>query len=582
VAAELLGVSADDRAFDALVSGLDHPSARVRGAVIEGLARKGGAPAAHRLAGRLAEEPDAELRLELARALRSIGIRGLPVADAMERGARDADPRVAAICEAERLVTELEGEALGAALRPMLEGDDPAARDAALWALTRGAAAADGVPAALRRLLGHARAEVRIRAARAVLQLGLTGLLPELIELLRKPRTGPAVARLVVEIGDASFASAEGAHSTVASLTQWAERASRRPRGRGNALLSRLLRGSDPELRRHATAALSAKVRRGGRAPLPTHVVEPLLDRRVKHAYLLCSLLAGLARDDGVPDWEVEEEFAVLAREVELRVETARREVLDLLLLLGRQRLVSAVEVGRRRPTRSRDAAIAELLGEALPPRLARRVVPLFERLSLRERVRVADRLGLVSERAIDDPLATIVDLSDPLLLWIARRTYGARFDERFGELAGEEDEDVVPRFERLRFLRSIPMFSELGGEDLLSVADSVEEVEKEAGETIFDKGDPGEDLYLIVEGAVDIVDGEACLGTLSEREFFGDLAVLDHQPRSAGAVARTAVRLMRLRGADLEELMEERPQITREILTVLAQRLRRAGGARR
>jgi hypothetical protein len=231
--------------------------------------------------------------------------------------------------------------------------------------------------------------------------------------------------------------------------------------------------------------------------------------------------------------------------------------------------------MGRRTESHERDAQISELLAEALEPSLAKTVVPLFERISLRERVGAGRGLGLISESAIEDPLATIVDLDDAQLCQIAWLAYGERFESRFPDLT--PGASLIPRFERMRFLRSVPMFSRLSGEDLLSVAAAVDERDLGAGEVIFRKGDPGDEFYLIVEGTVRIVDGERLVTTLGEREFFGDLAILDHQPRSADAICEGPVRLLRLRGADLRGLMATRPQITTEILEVMVRRLREA-----
>ncbi|MDQ3035351.1 MAG: cyclic nucleotide-binding domain-containing protein, partial [Myxococcota bacterium] len=337
----------------------------------------------------------------------------------------------------------------------------------------------------------------------------------------------------------------------------------------------------DDAIRHHATFALADAIRAGRRSPLAPEDALPLVDREVRRAFLLSSILAGIARDDGVPDWEFEPHVRFLAREVELRIEQARGEMLELLLLRGAStRLVSAIEASRRAPSRERDAQVAELLAMALDPDIAGKVVPVFERLSLRERIAAARRLRLADADAIEDPLDAIVALGDAHLRRCAQLTYGARFTERFPELAAI-DEEMIPRIERIRFLRSVPLFESLSGEDLLSVADVLEQVDRRAGTAIFHEGDPGEDLYLVVRGMVAIEQGGARIAELGEREFFGDLAVLDHQPRSADAICLADAQLLRLRGADLRELMVTRPLLVEGIVRVLVRRLREAGTRR-
>src|SRR5690606_911529 len=97
------------------------------------------------------------------------------------------------------------------------------------------------------------------------------------------------------------------------------------------ALVLRLLQHPDEAIRRHAADAPGVTIARHTRPPLATAVVAPLLGRDLERAYHLCSILAGLAHDDGHPDWEVDDEFAFLAHEVELRIERSRRDLLGLL-----------------------------------------------------------------------------------------------------------------------------------------------------------------------------------------------------------------------------------------------------------
>lgn len=589
VAAELLGLSRDEIQVDRIALGLAHADARVREASAHALARVPSIGAARHLARALSRERDPEVRLAIAQALRPAvahhaDVRAdRAVQDALAR-AEEGEGRVASSARALRLRCAHEGEALGRALLPALRDGDDEARTTALDELTVEAAHAHGMQAALRALLEGGSPALRIAAAERVVALGLMTLLPDVVVLLKDPATGPAVARVLVEVGEVAFgdrARPAGA-STLASLTEMARRIARDPaRPPGDALVRRLLSHGDRAIRHHATFALADAIRAGRRAPLPAEVALPLIDREVKRGFLLASILAGIARDDGVPDWDFEPHVRFLAREVELRVEESRAELLELLLLRGASpRLVSAIEASRRAPSRERDAQVAELLEMALDPEIARKVVPIFERLSLRERIDAARRLGLVDDDAIEDPLDAIVALDDPHLRRSALLTYGARFEARFPDLAAI-DTAMIPRIERMRFLRSVPLFEGISGEDLLSVAEVVEQIEHAAGAAIFHEGDPGEDLYLVVRGRVAIERGGVRLAELGEREFFGDLAVLDHQPRSADAICVEDAQLLRLRGADLRELMVTRPPIVKGILEVLVRRLR-ADGSRR
>jgi hypothetical protein len=472
------------------------------------------------------------------------------------------------------------GVELGSALLPLLSAGSPAERRAALEALTAEACQASGLAAVLRHLLLNGAPVERLEVAETIVALGLLPLLPDVVLLLRDARIGQGVARLLVEVGGDAFegdrpsgATTVTALTALTSLTAVARRAG--TAGAGEGLVMRLLVHRDRAIRARALSAMADAVHKERRAPLSESRVRELLKGELQQAYRWVSILAGLAQDDGVPDFELEPTFAFLGAEIELRLEEARRSTLDVLLLGGsHDRVLSAVEAARRVPSAERDAYVAELLELTLPAAQARGVVPLFERLSLRERVQAGKRAGLLDENAMAHPLDAIVGAGDPLLRKVAALTYGERHAKRFPDLFAEDAPDV-PRIERMRFLRSAPLFAAVPSEALFSVAGVTDELALGEGEHVFHEGDPGEDLFLVMEGAVSIERAGKVLRVMRPGDPFGDLAVLDHQPRSADAVCRERAKVLRLRGADLRELMASRPEITERILGVVVARLR-------
>ncbi len=582
--AELLAAARDpDQA--ALLVALTHTSPDVRRVAAGAIGRSATPEAMDALALALrCEASPVVVDALLASVRHAVGqtpaLRGHPgLAQAVARAGENGDARVRSVARVVEAGLREEGAPLGVALLPAIAGADAHARSAALAELTREASLAPGVQAALRALLAKGSPDAKVEGAEVVIALGLMTLLPDVVVLLREPAVGGRVARLLVELGDEAFdgGRAPGV-STIASLTLMAARLAERPSAQASgALVKRLLVHRDRAIRRNAARAYADAVRNGRRPPMPESELTPFVIDEARAAFSLTSILAGLAQDDGVPDWSFEPEFRWLAREVELRIESSRSDAMTLLSLTGRgDELVSAVEASRRAPSAERDAQVAELLDVALPHDLSRCLVPLFERLSLRERVEAATRLGLLDREALAHPLDAIVALSEPYLRRAAALTYGARYSERFPDRMAE-DQPLLDTFARARFLRSVPLFSTVPGDDLLSIAEVLELTTLEARDVVFHKGDPGEDLYLVCTGRISIDDGGVRIAELGEREFFGDLAVIDHQPRSADAMALVPSTLFRLRGADLRELMASRPEIALGVVRVLAARLRDA-----
>ena len=92
---------------------------------------------------------------------------------------------------------------------------------------------------------------------------------------------------------------------------------------------------------------------------------------------------------------------------------------------------------------------------------------------------------------------------------------------------------------------------------------------------TIFEKGQRGESMYIIVEGEVEAGDGERIFTHMGEREVFGEMALLDGEPRTATIRTTQATRLLRLDQEPFYELMDDHIEIARGIIHVLLQRLR-------
>lgn len=107
-----------------------------------------------------------------------------------------------------------------------------------------------------------------------------------------------------------------------------------------------------------------------------------------------------------------------------------------------------------------------------------------------------------------------------------------------------------------------------------------VEGMEKklEQGEVLFDEGDKGEVMYLIREGKIKITKGSAgdekVLAVLKEGDFFGEMAIIDGSPRSAGAVAASPASLLVIDKETFKSKIKENPLIE-YVLETLSRRLR-------
>jgi CRP-like cAMP-binding protein len=142
-------------------------------------------------------------------------------------------------------------------------------------------------------------------------------------------------------------------------------------------------------------------------------------------------------------------------------------------------------------------------------------------------------------------------------------------------QAACQEEETTLTPLEKRLILRNVPLFAEIPEEALAEVASIVREVGKKAGETVFEKGDLGDSLYVVVLGRVRVHDGEHTLNFLDKGEVFGEMALLDPEPRMASVTATENTRLLRLEGEPFHQLLAGHPDLARGIIRVLLRHLR-------
>jgi CRP-like cAMP-binding protein len=128
---------------------------------------------------------------------------------------------------------------------------------------------------------------------------------------------------------------------------------------------------------------------------------------------------------------------------------------------------------------------------------------------------------------------------------------------------------------EKLRALRAASMFAETPPEILERAASLLEEARFSPGEPVFEQGDLGTCMYIIVAGRVRVHYGELIFNYLGMGDVFGEMAVLDPEPRSASVTAEEETHLLKLEQAPLYELMAGQPEVIRGVIHILSQRLR-------
>jgi CRP-like cAMP-binding protein len=130
--------------------------------------------------------------------------------------------------------------------------------------------------------------------------------------------------------------------------------------------------------------------------------------------------------------------------------------------------------------------------------------------------------------------------------------------------------------------LRTVPIFSELTDGDITSLAKLSSRRRFPKDTVVFFENEEGDSFFMILEGRIKVTilgdDGrEVILSMLGPGDFFGEMALLDNEPRSATAIAVEETELLSLNRADFQTVLTDNRSITTALIKILTARLRRA-----
>jgi CRP-like cAMP-binding protein len=125
--------------------------------------------------------------------------------------------------------------------------------------------------------------------------------------------------------------------------------------------------------------------------------------------------------------------------------------------------------------------------------------------------------------------------------------------------------------------LASVPFFTGLDQKQLKTMASSGKEFSYKTGDAIVEEGTMGIGFYLVLDGKVEVRKGSKVLATLSKGQFFGEMSLIDEEPRSADVVAVQPTKCFTLSTWVFSSLVKQHPELAMPMLKELAKRLRAA-----
>ncbi|MDA3864347.1 MAG: cyclic nucleotide-binding domain-containing protein [Deltaproteobacteria bacterium] len=123
--------------------------------------------------------------------------------------------------------------------------------------------------------------------------------------------------------------------------------------------------------------------------------------------------------------------------------------------------------------------------------------------------------------------------------------------------------------------LKNSDFFNRIDTQILLEIATLGEEIYIQKDEFLFKEGDPGDGLFFILNGSLDIIIGKKVVNTLNEGDVLGEIALIDSKPRTASVKALELTSLLRFSPSLFDEILEEYPAIAKRVIQTLINHIR-------
>jgi CRP/FNR family cyclic AMP-dependent transcriptional regulator len=122
--------------------------------------------------------------------------------------------------------------------------------------------------------------------------------------------------------------------------------------------------------------------------------------------------------------------------------------------------------------------------------------------------------------------------------------------------------------------LAAVPLFEGLSKKQLRRISSLMTRIDRPAGQVLTTEGQQGYEFFIVLEGEVEVRQGDRVIATRRPGDYVGEIALLDRRPRTATVVATTPVSVEVLSRSEFVSLLAEVPELSAQVMATMAQRL--------
>jgi CRP-like cAMP-binding protein len=126
----------------------------------------------------------------------------------------------------------------------------------------------------------------------------------------------------------------------------------------------------------------------------------------------------------------------------------------------------------------------------------------------------------------------------------------------------------------KVDLIRRAPLFASCSKKELAEVASIADEIDLPEGKILIKEGGQGREFFVLVDGTVDVIQGEETVASMGPGDFFGEIALVAKTPRTATIKATSPVRALVITDRAFRALLDRSPQVQNRVLRALAERV--------
>jgi CRP/FNR family cyclic AMP-dependent transcriptional regulator len=125
-----------------------------------------------------------------------------------------------------------------------------------------------------------------------------------------------------------------------------------------------------------------------------------------------------------------------------------------------------------------------------------------------------------------------------------------------------------------MELIRKAPLFARCSRAEMKEIVKLADEIDLREGKEMTREGSPGREFFVLLEGTADVKKNSRKVNMLGPGDFFGEIALVSHAPRTATVVATSPVRALVITDRSFRRLLDDSPQVKTKVMEAMAMRL--------